>query len=57
MAEEKQTEPKVIVVDELPVQKINQMKSEEGEDIILITVSQALTEIIHSLKKVEKAVV
>jgi len=54
--EEKVSENKVIVVPELPTQPYNQVKGEKGEDLTLITISDALTEIYADIKVIKKAV-
>ena len=54
--EEKVSEKKIVVVPELPTQPYNQVKTEEGEDLTLITISDALTEIYADIKIIKKAV-
>ena len=53
---EKVSEGKVVVVQELPTQPYNMVKSEEGEDLILMTIGDALTEIYADIKEIKKAV-
>jgi len=47
---------KVVVVPELPTQPYNKVKTEEGEDLTLMTISDALTEIYNDIKEIKKAV-
>ena len=50
------SENKVVVVPELPTQPYDQVKTEEGEDLTLMTISDALTEIYADIKEIKKAV-
>jgi len=54
--EEKISEKKIVVVPELPTQPYNQVKTEEGEDLTLMTIADALTEIYADIKVIKKAV-
>ena len=60
MSEEKEVSKavaaKIVVVPELPTQPYNAVKSEAGEDLTLITISDALTEIYNDIKDIKKAV-
>jgi hypothetical protein len=47
---------KIVVVPELPTQPYNRVKTEEGEDLTLITISDALTEIFNDVREIKKAV-
>jgi len=55
--EQPQISDKVIVVPELPTQPYNQVKTDKGEDVTLITISDALTEIFADIKEIKRAVV
>ena len=50
------SENKVVVVPELPTQPYDQVKTEEGEDLTLMTIGDALTEIYADIKEIKKAV-
>ncbi len=54
--EKKVTENQIVVVPELPTQPYNAVKNDKGEDITLITISDALTEIYTNIKEIKKAV-
>ena len=47
---------KIVVVPELPTQPYNQVKDDKGEDLTLITIADALTEIYADVKDIKKAV-
>jgi hypothetical protein len=50
------SDKKIVVVPELPTQPYNAVKTEQGEDLTLITISDALTEIYADVKEIKKAV-
>ena len=52
----KVVENKTIVVPELPTQPYNQVKDDYGNDLTLITMVDALTEIYADIKIIKKAV-
>jgi len=52
----KVVENKTIVVPELPTQPYNQVKDDNGNDLTLITMADALTEIYADIKIIKKAV-
>jgi len=47
---------KIIVVPELPTQPYNQVKSDDGEDLTLMTIADALTEIYADVKEIKEGV-
>ena len=47
---------RTIVVPELPTQPYNQVKDDDGNDLTLITMADALTEIYADIKVIKKAV-
>ena len=53
----KVVENKTIVVPELPTQPYNQVKDDAGNDLTLMTMVDALTEIYADIKEIKKAVV
>jgi len=52
-----ENENKIIVVPELPTQPYNQVKDDAGNDLTLMTMVDALTEIYADIKEIKKAVV
>lgn len=57
MNEKKQEEDEVLVVRELPSQSIRKISNEEGKEFSLVTVEEALAEILKIAKKIERATV
>jgi len=53
---EKVIEDKVAVVMELPTQAFNKVKTEAGESITLITLTDAITEMYNDIKDIKKAI-
>ena len=47
---------RIIVVPELPTQPVNKAVDEKGEQITLISVAEALTEIYNDIKLIKKSV-
>lgn len=48
--------PKTIVVKELPVVAVDTAKDNDGVEVKLMTIEDALTKILEKLTKIEKAV-
>jgi len=57
VSKEKVSERKIVVVPELPTQPLTNVKTEEGEDLTLMTIGDALTELYSDIKEIKKAVV
>jgi hypothetical protein len=53
---EKEVELPVIVVKELPTQQVRINQFEDGSKAILLTESEALTEILEKVRSIEKVV-
>jgi len=54
MAEEKKKENPILVVSELPTQKVNLVTDEAGKEFSLMTVEQALTELVSNVREIKK---
>ena len=52
MAEEKKSE-KTLVVANLPTQEYNQLNADDGTPIKLLTIDQALTEILERVRNLD----
>ena len=55
MTEEKIKEKNILVVSELPKKEIRNIIDDKNEEYELLTTEEALTELLKSLKKIEKA--
>ena len=53
---EEKISDKIVVVNELPTQPVNKAVTDKGENLTLITISDALTEIYADIKEIKKAV-
>ena len=56
MPEEKKIEKEVVVVQELPQQAVREALSEDGKDYSLMTITEALSELINNVRIIKKAV-
>ena len=59
MEKEKKVEKELIetvVVKEFPTQKVNRGVGDDGKEYQLITVEEALTEILNRVREIEKSV-
>lgn len=52
---EKTTETDTVVVTELPTQQIREVIAEDGKKITLISIDEALTEILKNTREIKKA--
>ena len=52
----KKKEMPIIVVKELPVQQVNTGITDKGEEVRLITIEDAITEMYLDIKEIKKAV-
>lgn len=52
---EKESVVKTAVVVELPQQPYNQVETENGDTVKLVTISDALTEILESVREMKRA--
>jgi len=50
------TEEKLLVVTELPTQKVNKAIGEDGNEYTLVTANEALKEILESVRDIKKLV-
>lgn len=55
--EKTKKEKEILVVNELPSQQIKEYTDEKGTEFQLITIDEALTELINNTRKIKKAVV
>ena len=56
MAEKKEKEKDVIVVAELPQQPMRKLIDNDGTETDIITFQEALTEILKTVRKLEKSI-
>lgn len=54
--ENKEKELRTIVVQELPAEPVSQAKLSNGETVNLVSISDALTQILAKVTKIEKSV-
>ena len=53
---EKTTEKKLIVVQELPTQAMREVQTPEGENYECMTITEALTEIVETIRELKKKI-
>ena len=56
MADKEIKEVKRLVVTELPKQEVKTVTNEKGEEFELLTIDEALTEILQKINDIKKAV-
>lgn len=53
---ENKTDNKILVVSELPQTSLKFVQDEKGNNVECITVTEALTEILETVRKLEKSI-
>jgi len=52
----KKVESKTVVVDELPTQQVRTFVGEDGENYNVVTISEALQEILEGVRLIKKSI-